>query len=329
VKNWGYLLALILGAFAGWVAQQFLLADQQDAQRGAHLGMERSESRLAAIAKQTPPALKGASGVSRDGVVRTEERFIRLDEFESRALALVEQGQFIQAIEYMYDQRWSFEGEEESSWLSSTSQIVALIEETLVASERWDTLIQALDTLVGLHPDHTPYVVSLVNWLIELKSYDEAEEQMAFMRNISEYQSQYQSLTDKIKARRTFDTAEAIVVPLRRVGAHFLAQVVVDEQFTFDMMLDTGATLTVLKQELAGELEGKSSQDRLRINTANGLVDGYQVKVELELGDVRIDAVDLGVMPLENFEYDGLLGMNVLGRYQFYIDQAQNMLYLN
>ncbi len=100
------------------------------------------------------------------------------------------------------------------------------------------------------------------------------------------------------------------------------------------LLLDTGASITMLTENafarLAGDRGWKDLGWRL-FNTANGISRGRLMQVdELQLGQyvlkdvkVSVQGADLGGEGVE-----GLLGMNVLSRFHFKIDQDQNKLML-
>ncbi|WP_408635811.1 hypothetical protein [Paraneptunicella aestuarii] len=46
------------------------------------------------------------------------------------------------------------------------------------------------------------------------------------------------------------------------------------------------------------------------------------------MGNSYVDDIAIVVLPLENMDSDGLLGMNFLRAFRFEIDQAQDMLIL-
>ncbi|UAA40802.1 aspartyl protease family protein [Paraneptunicella aestuarii] len=48
----------------------------------------------------------------------------------------------------------------------------------------------------------------------------------------------------------------------------------------------------------------------------------------LSIGNSYVDDIAIVVLPLENMDSDGLLGMNFLRAFRFEIDQAQDMLIL-
>jgi predicted aspartyl protease len=69
--------------------------------------------------------------------------------------------------------------------------------------------------------------------------------------------------------------------------------------------------------------------ESLVMSTANGTVDGKKLIIEsFMLGQHELKDVEVGALPLKGFKYDGLLGMNILSRFEFFIDQEQQLLIL-
>lgn len=121
-------------------------------------------------------------------------------------------------------------------------------------------------------------------------------------------------------------------IALARRGDHFL----VDSQMggkAMRLMIDTGASTTVLTSEAFARLPGASFSEfvgNYQVNTAGGLVTApiYRVQ-QLSIAEFRVNKIAVVVLPMEAFnEADGLLGMNFLREFDFWIDQKQAQLYL-
>lgn len=79
-----------------------------------------------------------------------------------------------------------------------------------------------------------------------------------------------------------------------------------------DFLIDTGATGTAISSTLARQL-GLRSEGEVRSSTANGLVIGEVVRIDLKL-DGGVHAERLRVVALPGLGGSPLLGMDVLGR---------------
>ncbi|MDH5302358.1 MAG: retroviral-like aspartic protease family protein, partial [Gammaproteobacteria bacterium] len=122
-----------------------------------------------------------------------------------------------------------------------------------------------------------------------------------------------------------------VVINLQRQGGHFLLPVTLDGRTEASLLIDTGATMTVLRpQVLARAGYGPAqAQTTRRFSTANGLTDGQIFQLdEFSLGGVRLPGLSVVGLELGELQADGLLGMDVLGQFQFQIEQEQNQLRL-
>ncbi|MCH2097472.1 MAG: aspartyl protease family protein [Pseudomonadales bacterium] len=120
-------------------------------------------------------------------------------------------------------------------------------------------------------------------------------------------------------------------LPLQRRGEHFIVEVGLDDGGTLDLLLDTGATLTVLRPAVVGRVPGGRSAGRsIRLGTAGGVVSAPLYSVDaLYLGPLRIADARIAVMALDGMDdIDGLLGMDQLSRFDYRIDPARERLLL-
>ncbi len=142
----------------------------------------------------------------------------------------------------------------------------------------------------------------------------------------------------KIKARLLLADIEAALrkpqsIGLRRQGEHFIVQALMNDTFKVSLMLDTGASISLLS-EPAFEALSQYSQVHyvkdLNLNTAGGTVTAsvYQV-AELAIQGYIVNDFIFAVSPsYVNEGNDGLLGMNFLSAFDFHIDQNNSLLIL-
>ncbi|NQZ88180.1 MAG: clan AA aspartic protease [Saccharospirillaceae bacterium] len=141
-----------------------------------------------------------------------------------------------------------------------------------------------------------------------------------------------------IKARALLADIEAALrkpqsIPLSRQGEHFIVQALMNDTFNVSLMLDTGASISLLSESAFDELSQYSDvvyiQD-LNLNTAGGTVTAsiYQV-AEFSIQDYVVNDFIFAVSPsYVNDHNDGLLGMNFLKAFDFHIDQNNGLLIL-
>jgi len=119
-------------------------------------------------------------------------------------------------------------------------------------------------------------------------------------------------------------------LPLTRFGEHFLVDVVLDDGRALRLLLDTGATRTVLRPRVVAAVPGAERlANRVRVGTANGVVSASRYRVPgLALGPFRIDAPELVVLDLDGLAsgVDGLLGLDLLSRFDYRIDPGDGRL---
>jgi len=171
---------------------------------------------------------------------------------------------------------------------------------------------------------------------------DEGEIQLAIdTLNYLPYSEQYQDVIVSYKTAWLNELNALIhpeqvttAIPLVQVGNHFHVTVVLNQERTLDLMIDTGATTTALSKDvieflkedgIIGEKAGTVS-----INTANGVTkaDYYNVDTfaigEYVVGEFEVLEVELS----DSADFDGLLGMNFLSLFEFEIDQTNRQLFL-
>ena len=122
----------------------------------------------------------------------------------------------------------------------------------------------------------------------------------------------------------------ALLVPVLSLGRSSLVTVVFNHTTNGNLMLDTGATHTVISQRLAGLLSLKPNA-RATVQTVGGTVAVTVSRLRsLKVGEAEVN--DLPVL-IHDFSFDprieGLLGMDFLGRYRFGLDAGRQLLVLS
>jgi clan AA aspartic protease (TIGR02281 family) len=141
----------------------------------------------------------------------------------------------------------------------------------------------------------------------------------------------------KIKAQALLAEIETALrepqsIPLSRQGEHFIVQALINDTFNVSLMLDTGASISLLSEPA---FEGLSRYSEvvyvkdLQLNTAGGIITAsiYQVD-QFTIQDYIINDFIFAVSPYVSEGNDGLLGMNYLSAFDFYIDQNNSLLIL-
>lgn len=113
------------------------------------------------------------------------------------------------------------------------------------------------------------------------------------------------------------------LLPLIRYGNQYLVNVEINGHAA-RLLLDTGASLSGVSQDFIEDYPYiVTSKKTIQLNTASGTETSFLFTVEsLSMGDLRFASHILARLPMTNVaEFDGLLGVDVLGRFDFIIDQ--------
>lgn len=361
-RTWGLVLALVCGAVIGWVVPQFdsVTHNHQSDSRNDSL-MSRNEARLTRLKLMnrniSTAQLTDEPVTERDVDIKADELDQLLDNVSAGRVELAIQqyrenlndyaqnlslsrivaekwlaaGDYEALLGLLYEQRLFIGFEHEQALLELIFATVNQIEVLLAEQNDSAALVSLYRFLISLHGDHTPYYLSLTYWLIESGDLYAAEESLAGAVNDIAYQEQVEILKARIDGRDLPLKEGVSGIPLRKIGEHYVIEILLDEQYPVKLMIDTGASLSTLKSELVDQFASYALADAgaLQMNTANGSVSGQKIRIRsFRLGTIQLNDVDMGVVPLPDFDFDGLLGMNVLSQFKFFIDQEKHLLVL-
>lgn len=190
------------------------------------------------------------------------------------------------------------------------------------------------DTLANLPSDDTlvRYVRSI--WEIEFGSSEASADN-------TQPRSEVNILGETPSSNTTRLTMD--IIPLNMKNQQFFAPVSFaingesfsNEQIKTELLIDTGASITALTQTTFAQIptQAKDFQRYMNVKTANGMVRSelYQI-AEVRLGEQVFNNIEVLVLP-ENVSdseaFNGLLGMNILAQFAFFIDQDNALLELS
>ncbi|MGB1110075.1 MAG: retropepsin-like aspartic protease family protein [Gammaproteobacteria bacterium] len=132
------------------------------------------------------------------------------------------------------------------------------------------------------------------------------------------------------RARSWLETPNQVEVPLQRGNGVYLVEARINDQaVNLRLVLDTGASLTVISPEAAARLGIKPvGAPKVRLRTANGTVDARRIVLEsVQLESARRLNVDAAITELGG-GLDGLLGMSFLSGFQVSVDSERGLLLL-
>ncbi len=191
------------------------------------------------------------------------------------------------------------------------------------ASREW--LMAQLDDLIKLTPDNGELHLQLAG--MHAKSDD--QEQAQYHGLMAANQDDTRTRAEEFLAQLTSNTTAAHSdelehkIALIRFGSQFLVPVTVEGK-SVKLLLDTGASISGLTSSFINQNYSiVKSTKPIQLNTASGTVESFLFVVDsLQIADITFNKHMLARLPMEsNDHFDGLLGVDILGRFEFVIDQ--------
>lgn len=127
--------------------------------------------------------------------------------------------------------------------------------------------------------------------------------------------------------------ADQITVPVRRIGSLLIVTSTVNGSRDAHLILDTGASHTILSPDVAYELGllGDPNSRLVTLNTAGGPVQAEMVRVDsirIAGAEVQNSVAAIYALPDTPPGIDGLLGLTFLRQFQVTLDTAKGLLHL-
>jgi predicted aspartyl protease len=121
----------------------------------------------------------------------------------------------------------------------------------------------------------------------------------------------------------------AIMIPVKIHGGHAIVPVTFNNSVTANLMVDTGASRTMVSKRVARDLRLYSL----------GFGTGYGVGGRVTVSVARMESVKVGEVEIQNMpvsihdfspdpSFEGLLGVDFLGRFHMSLDSAKQMMVL-
>ncbi|WP_339892376.1 retropepsin-like aspartic protease, partial [uncultured Alteromonas sp.] len=205
----------------------------------------------------------------------------------------------------------------------------------LKANRQWDLVASLNEPLFQRVPDNRRYTLQLAEAYARQQKITLMEDVLASLayddnaanaiRNIAYRERNYDNevATDETLARSELLVKDVTRVALLREGDQYRVNVEALNQ-TADMVLDTGASTTAITTDLFNRLGGLGRLTfigNFDVNTASGTINAPLVHIPSFLfAGYRFKEVSALVLPTDALpNADGLLGMNILGKFDFSI----------
>lgn len=192
-------------------------------------------------------------------------------------------------------------------------------------------LIEQLNQLVKLLADNGELHLALARLHLDNQDQTQTEYHALMALNDPQQQPQAELILARLNDKANAETlGYGIEIPLLRYGQQFLLEVEIEGRKA-RLLLDTGASVSGLTSYFLLRHSALVKNPRpLQLNTASGQVTSYVFRVEqLRLANLKFNNHTLAHLPMDEVrDFDGLLGVDILGRFDFFIDQNNARLVL-
>jgi len=186
--------------------------------------------------------------------------------------------------------------------------------------------------LTELEPEYALHFIGLAESYLSLGNEFDARKALDLTLHDSSVLDKRNDILRRIEINMEPDRHYAAEVSLQALGNQFLVDVLLNNSQNAVLLLDTGASLSIISTELLAVL-GIPYQRTVRtawFSTAGGRIKAPIIKLKsLAVDGVVVENIEAGVIgEIDNKKFDGLLGMNFLRHFEFYIDQNKHKLQL-
>jgi clan AA aspartic protease (TIGR02281 family) len=259
-------------------------------------------------------------------------------------LAEVYQGQqdFSAAIDQLYEARgYAWRPAMLKNITARIRSMVAGLKKTLQRNDDQDALLALYQHLVELEPDHAPWFMELAATQLALDDREAARRTLLLVAQDPDVGTRARAMLSELSialaetqgAGSRDSDSQADGIPLTRSGNHFIVDARPGGGRGMQLLIDTGASLTIFTPGVLaqGGIRYRDTGRTAVFNTANGQVRAPVYTLDsLMVGDWQVSQIEIGVLDLgDTAGVDGLLGMNFLSRFRFFIDQDQAVLRLS
>jgi clan AA aspartic protease (TIGR02281 family) len=272
-----------------------------------------------------------------NGYLETEYRDVAA--LRLKAEILSRQQTYRDQIETLYAAKsYAYEPEELERITNAIRNGVADYQRLLQQKSRYPELLDLYQRLVYLEPDYSPYFIQLAKAQRANNLDQEARQSLELVLSDPAVGEQARQLlndsraTDDSQPQNIAQIDQLQGIPLQRRGSHFVVEATLNGYTPLRLIIDTGASLTIIKTDAlrASLADDLSRYPTHMFNTANGYVQAPVLNVDsLAIGEFQVTNLAVGGLDLQGqSDVDGLLGMNFLEHYRFFIDQQNNLLRL-
>jgi len=235
----------------------------------------------------------------------------------------------LMAIKLAYEVQYHvFNEVEKRNALNFARDLVQQQIDVLINNNHWLELRRLIEEATLFDPESLNLQWFFVRAQYQLGEFDYARNAIEPLLTQPNYKIKAQALLAKIETALRKPQS----IPLSRQGEHFIVQANINNTFSVSLMLDTGASISLLSEPAFEALSQYSEVAYIKdvnLNTAGGVVTAsiYQV-AEFAIQGYSVSDFVFAVSPYISAGNDGLLGMNFLKAFDFHIDQSNSFLIL-
>jgi len=204
--------------------------------------------------------------------------------------------------------------------------------ERLKESHSLDKLDAFYSLIIYKEPDNYAYQMKYAEFSYKNKNYDQASALLEVLVHHHDYMADAKRLLERVKHHKSAIQSGEFPVPVNKMGEHYIVSAIINDHEPVKLIIDTGASMTVLSPEIMRSLniEDEEIVNYTVFNTANGLVRAPVIIVgKIKIQNYLVSNVKVGILPsFSQSNVDGLLGMNFLNQFTFFIDQENSTLEL-
>jgi len=203
----------------------------------------------------------------------------------------------------------------------------------LLARKDYIAQLNLYKRLTELEPEYTLHFILLAETYLALGNAVDARKALALTEHDSSVLELANDINRRIETDMAADKQYAAEVSLQALGNQFLVDALLNNAQNAVLLLDTGASLSIISPELLRMLgiPYQSTGTTAWFSTAGGRIKAPVITLDsLALGGVVVENIEVGVIgEFDNNPFDGLLGMNFLRHFEFFIDQNERKLQLS
>ncbi len=203
----------------------------------------------------------------------------------------------------------------------------------LLIRKDYIALLDLYKRLTELEPEHALHFIGLAETYLSLGNVFDARKALDLTLHDSSVLDKRNDIISRIEINRKPNRHYAAEVSLQAFGNQFLVDVLLNNSQNAVLLLDTGASLSIISTELLAVLDipYQRTIKTAWFSTAGGRIKAPIIKLNsIAMGEVVVENIEVGVIgEFDNKQFDGLLGMNFLRHFDFIIDQNKHKLQLS